>query len=54
MARLTNDIAELTPRISFDGRELRFDFPGLEIGVAEYDEDREVDRPEQSGIQGSP
>jgi L-aminopeptidase/D-esterase-like protein len=38
MSRLTNDLAELVPRTSFDGRELRFDFPGLEIGVAEYDE----------------
>ena len=24
--------------MSFDGPELRFDFPGLEVGVAEYDE----------------
>ena len=38
MALLTNDNAELVPRTSFDGPELRFDFPGLEIGVAEYDE----------------
>lgn len=38
MARLSNDTAELVPRTSFDGPELRFDFPGLEIGVAEYDE----------------
>lgn len=38
MARLSNDTAELRARISFDGPELRFDFPGLEIGVAEYDE----------------
>src|ERR671935_960401 len=38
MPRLTNDTAELVPRISFEGPELRFDFPGLEIGVAEYDE----------------
>ena len=38
MTRLTNDNAELVPRTSFDGPELRFDFPGLEIGVAEYDE----------------
>jgi 6-aminohexanoate-oligomer endohydrolase len=38
MPRLTNDLAELVPRTSFDGPELRFDFPGLEIGVAEYDE----------------
>ena len=38
MARLTNDTAELVPRTVFDGPELRFDFPGLEVGVAEYDE----------------
>jgi len=38
MARLSNDNAELVPRTSFDGPELRFDLPGLEIGVAEYDE----------------
>jgi 6-aminohexanoate-oligomer endohydrolase len=36
--RLTNDTAELVPRTSFGGPELRFDFPGLEIGVAEYDD----------------
>lgn len=34
MARLSNDTAELRACTS----ELRFDFPGLEIGVAEYDE----------------
>ncbi len=38
MARLSNDTAELVPRTSFDGPGLRFDFPGLEIGVAEYEE----------------
>lgn len=38
MARLNNDTAELVPRTSFDGPELRFDFPGLEVGAAEYDE----------------
>jgi 6-aminohexanoate-oligomer endohydrolase len=38
MARLSNDTAELVPRTSFDGPELRFDFRGLEIGVAEYEE----------------
>jgi L-aminopeptidase/D-esterase-like protein len=36
--RLSNDSAELVPRTSFDGRELSFEFAGLEIGVAEYDE----------------
>jgi L-aminopeptidase/D-esterase-like protein len=36
--RLSNDSAELAPRTSFEGRELSFDFAGLEIGVAEYDE----------------
>src|SRR5256884_5161275 len=38
MARLSNDTAQLVPRTSFDGPELRFDCPGLEIGVAEYEE----------------
>jgi L-aminopeptidase/D-esterase-like protein len=38
VARLSNDTAALEPRTSFDGPELRFEFPGLEIGVAEYDE----------------
>jgi 6-aminohexanoate-oligomer endohydrolase len=38
VARLSNDTAELVPRTVFDGPELRFDFPGLEVGVAEYDE----------------
>jgi L-aminopeptidase/D-esterase-like protein len=38
LARVSNDNAELVPRTSFDGPEIRFDFPGLEIGVAEYDE----------------
>jgi 6-aminohexanoate-oligomer endohydrolase len=38
MARLSNDTAALVPRTSFDGPELTFDFPGLEIGVAEYEE----------------
>jgi L-aminopeptidase/D-esterase-like protein len=38
MARLSNDTAELVPRTSFHGPGLTFDFPGVEIGVAEYDE----------------
>jgi L-aminopeptidase/D-esterase-like protein len=38
VAPLTNDTADLVPRTEFDGPELRFDLPGLEIGVAEYDE----------------
>src|SRR6266540_162192 len=38
MARLTNDTSELVARTSFDGPVLEFDFPSLEIGVAEYDE----------------
>jgi L-aminopeptidase/D-esterase-like protein len=35
---VSNDTAELQARTSFDGPALRFDFPGLKIGVAEYDE----------------
>ena len=38
-APLTNDTARLVPRTDFGGsRSLTFDFPGLEIGVAEYEE----------------
>jgi L-aminopeptidase/D-esterase-like protein len=35
---LSNDALQLVPRTSFDGPALTFDFPGLEIGVAEYEE----------------
>jgi L-aminopeptidase/D-esterase-like protein len=35
--RASNDTVELLPRTAFEGRALRFEFPGLEIGVAEYD-----------------
>ena len=38
MARLSNDSAELVPRTELDGGRLELDFPGLEIGAAEYDE----------------
>jgi L-aminopeptidase/D-esterase-like protein len=35
----TNDLVHLVPRTDLPaGRVLEFDFPGLEIGVAEYDE----------------
>jgi hypothetical protein len=34
----SNDTVTLTPRTTFDGPTLEFDFPGLEIGCAEYDE----------------
>jgi L-aminopeptidase/D-esterase-like protein len=36
--RISNDTAELVPRTEFDGPALELDFPGLAIGVAEYDE----------------
>jgi 6-aminohexanoate-oligomer endohydrolase len=36
--RLTNDTTELVPRTEFEGSELGFDFPGLRIGIAEYEE----------------
>jgi 6-aminohexanoate-oligomer endohydrolase len=37
--RRTNDNTRLVPRTdSSSGRVLKFDFPGLEIGIAEYDE----------------
>jgi L-aminopeptidase/D-esterase-like protein len=38
MPVLTNDTADLTPHVSFDPPVLAFDFPGLRIGVAEYEE----------------
>jgi L-aminopeptidase/D-esterase-like protein len=38
VAPLTNDTAALEPRTQVEGPELRFGFPGLRIGVAEYDE----------------
>jgi L-aminopeptidase/D-esterase-like protein len=36
--RLSNDNVSLVPRTDFDGPTLELDFPGLRIGVAEYDE----------------
>jgi 6-aminohexanoate-oligomer endohydrolase len=36
--RLSNDTASLLAVTNFGGRELRFDFPRLEIGIAEYEE----------------
>ena len=38
MSRRTNDTLSLSPRTSFDGPALELEFPGVEIGVAEYDE----------------
>ena len=35
---MNNDTATLVARTDFDGPELRFDWPGLRIGVAEYEE----------------
>jgi len=35
---ITNDTAHPVPRIPQGGRVLEFDFPGLEVGVAEYAE----------------
>jgi L-aminopeptidase/D-esterase-like protein len=35
---ISNDTVSLEPRTSFDGRVLAFDFPGVRVGVAEYDE----------------
>jgi L-aminopeptidase/D-esterase-like protein len=35
---VTNDNTDLTPRTSFDGPALSFDFKGVRVGVAEYDE----------------
>ncbi len=36
--RPTNDNLRLEPRTSFDGPTLEFELPGLEIGIAEYEE----------------
>jgi 6-aminohexanoate-oligomer endohydrolase len=36
--RLSNDSAELAPRTDPGPRTLAFDFPGLEIGIGEYEE----------------
>jgi len=30
--------AKLTPHVSYDGPALKFDFPGVMVGVAEYEE----------------
>src|SRR5262245_49150308 len=38
MPRPSNDTLQLTPRTELDGAALELDFPGLEIGCAEYDE----------------
>ncbi len=38
MGLMTNRDTDLTPRTTFDGPTLTFDFPALQIGVAEYDE----------------
>jgi len=35
---LTNDDTDLVPVTSFDTPDFSFEFPGLEVGVAEYDE----------------
>ena len=37
MTRLSNDSVRLVPRTEFDGPALELDFPGLRIGVAEYE-----------------
>jgi L-aminopeptidase/D-esterase-like protein len=34
---ITNDNTDLEPRTSFDEARLAFDFPGFQIGVAEYE-----------------
>jgi L-aminopeptidase/D-esterase-like protein len=38
VTRIANDNRELVPRTDLPGRVLEFDFPGVEIGIAEYDE----------------
>ena len=36
-APVTNDTARLVAKTTFDVPELRFDFPGLSVGVAAYE-----------------
>jgi L-aminopeptidase/D-esterase-like protein len=38
VGRPSNDTLDLEPRSEFDGPVLEFDFPGVEVGCAEYDE----------------
>ena len=38
MPRPSNDTLQLSPRTELEGPALELDFPGLEIGCAEYDE----------------
>lgn len=38
MERLSNDALDLSPRTDVEGAALEFDLPGIEVGVAEYDE----------------
>src|SRR4051794_32006677 len=35
---VSNDHLDLVPRVAWQGAALRFDWPGLRIGIAEYDE----------------
>ena len=35
---ITNDNTRMTPQTNFEGRVLKFDFPELQIGIAEYKE----------------
>jgi len=34
----SNDTLDLTPKTDVTGPALSFDFPGMQVGVAEYDE----------------
>ena len=34
---ITNDNTNLEPKLGFNGQHIEFDFPGIEIGVAEYE-----------------
>ena len=34
----SQDAAKPTPHVSYDGPALTFDFPGVKVGVAEYEE----------------
>ncbi len=36
--QITNDNVPLTPKTTFDGPALEFNFPAMKVGIAEYEE----------------
>jgi len=37
---ITNDNTRMVPQTGYEGRVLKYDFPGLLVGIAEYKEGR--------------